>query len=118
MLVTTYFPQDRKQLELDGMGTNWAPDNDAFAIKASCHHLGEVKSRVTFATDEADLLGLIAEAENEAGEYHGYITFSKNGECPPARDGEIVLTLYHGCEILCPRSAGGNWEEYDERRGR
>lgn len=52
-----------------------------------------------------------------------YITFSSTGDCQPADDQEMVLTIYENTsyfttdsKILCPKSAGGDWDGYDEHR--
>ena len=50
-----------------------------------------------------------------------FVTFSGTGDCTPVGEDETVLTLYEvqshvpRCEkILHPRSAGGQWDEFDE----
>jgi hypothetical protein len=51
-----------------------------------------------------------------------YITFSETGECQPADDHEMVLTMWenggYGSEgrILCPTSAKGAFDGYDNWR--
>lgn len=50
-----------------------------------------------------------------------YVTFSATGNCEPADEQEMVLTIYENKDryegkILCPISAGGDWAGYDDHR--
>ena len=46
----------------------------------------------------------------------GYATFSPTGNCSPVDIHETVLTIFHGDEIVCPTSAGGDRSAYDNYR--
>jgi hypothetical protein len=59
-----------------------------------------------------DLFLRIDQVIKECDSRGRYVTFSPTGECIPHED-ETILTIYRH-EVLCPVSAGGKWEAWDE----
>lgn len=59
-----------------------------------------------------ELFAAIDKTIERCNEKGGYVTFSQTGQCIPADADETVVTITEH-KILCPVSAGGRWEAYD-----